>query len=112
MRVQRVIAAVSDIDRAEVWFTDLFGTGPDARPMEGLIEWHFGAAGHLQVAADAERAGGSMVTLHVDSPPRRTRPKPYGARPWSRPGRFDTLAGCPSGTAWSRPLRPSPTTCA
>ena len=31
---------VSDLERAEQWYTRLFNGPPDARPMPGLLEWH------------------------------------------------------------------------
>lgn len=55
-------ATVTDLARAEEWYTRLFGRGPDARPMPGLIEWHFGAFG-VQVFEEAPRAGHSSVVL-------------------------------------------------
>lgn len=55
--------AVSDLDRAEEWYTRLFGGGPDVRPMAGLIEWHLGDAFGLQLWADPTRAGCSSVVF-------------------------------------------------
>ncbi len=68
MTIKRVFAvvAVRDLRAAEAWYAELFGAGPDARPMDGLLEWHFGAAGDLQLVQDAERAGGSLLTLQAD----------------------------------------------
>lgn len=57
---------VSDLDRAEVWYTALFGRGPDARPMTGLLEWHTGAGAGVQVWAEPGRAGRSGATLATD----------------------------------------------
>lgn len=54
---------VSDLDRAEQWYTRLFERGPDARPMPGLIEWHLGESFGLQVWSEPERAGRSAVVL-------------------------------------------------
>lgn len=56
--------AVRDVETAEEWWTRLLGREPDARPMDGLVEWHFGS-GALQLVADADRAGGSLTTLQV-----------------------------------------------
>ncbi|AYY13282.1 VOC family protein [Actinobacteria bacterium YIM 96077] len=33
--------------------------------MAGLADWYLGPAGTIQLIYDRERAGGSMVTLHV-----------------------------------------------
>ncbi|GAA2181218.1 VOC family protein [Leucobacter tardus] len=54
---------VTDLDRAERWYRDLFERGPDARPMSGLLEWHLGHGFGLQVWSEPERAGGSTVVL-------------------------------------------------
>lgn len=64
--IHRLLAncTVTDSDRAEAWYTRLFGHGPDARPMPGLIEWHLGEAIGLQVWAEPDRAGNSSVVLN------------------------------------------------
>lgn len=63
--IQRVLAncTVTDIDRAEQWYTRLFGREPDARPMSGLIEWHLGETFGIQVWSEPDRAGQSTVVL-------------------------------------------------
>lgn len=63
--IRRVLAhcTVTDLDRAEEWYTRLFGREPDARPMPGLIEWHLGASFGVQVWSEPERAGKSSVVL-------------------------------------------------
>ncbi len=58
-------ATVSDVAVAEPWWTALLGRGPDARPMDGLLEWRLDGAG-LQVWQEPERAGRSTVVLGVD----------------------------------------------
>jgi catechol 2,3-dioxygenase-like lactoylglutathione lyase family enzyme len=58
--------AVSDLDASTSWFSKVIGSREDARPMEGLADWYLGASGTIQLTVDAERAGGSMVTLVVD----------------------------------------------
>lgn len=62
--IERVLAqcTVTDLDRAERWYTHLLGRGPDGRPMAGLLEWHFGHCG-LQVWSEPDRAGRSSVVL-------------------------------------------------
>jgi predicted enzyme related to lactoylglutathione lyase len=59
-------ATVRDTAAAEEWYTKLFDRGPDRRPMDGLIEWHFGDAAGVQVWAEPERAGRSSLVLQVD----------------------------------------------
>jgi predicted enzyme related to lactoylglutathione lyase len=56
--------AVRDLDQAKRWYEALFGRPVDAEPMGGLAEWH-AAGGVLQVVLDAQRAGGSLVTVWV-----------------------------------------------
>lgn len=56
---------VADLDRAEAWYTALVGHGPDARPMEGLLEWHLGAAAGIQVWLEPDAAGRSGCTVAV-----------------------------------------------
>ena len=57
----------SDLARGIDWFSELFGRGPDARPMPGLAEWHHGAASGLQLYENAEHAGHGTLTLLVDA---------------------------------------------
>lgn len=54
---------VTDLDRAEEWYSRLFDRQPDARPMPGLLEWHLGDAFGVQVWSEADRAGHSSVVL-------------------------------------------------
>lgn len=54
---------VTDLDRAEEWYTRLFGREPDARPMPGLIEWRLGDTFGVQVWSEPDRAGQSSVVL-------------------------------------------------
>lgn len=68
MSVNRVLAgvAVADIDGALTWYERLFGRPADALPMEGLTEWHVPSGAVVQLVADRERAGRSLLTLHFD----------------------------------------------
>ncbi|NNG37384.1 VOC family protein [Nakamurella aerolata] len=63
--IHRMLAncTVTDLDRAEQWYTSLFDREPDARPMPGLIEWHLGDAFGVQVWSEPDRAGHSSVVL-------------------------------------------------
>lgn len=54
---------VTDLDRAEDWYTRLLNREPDARPMPGLIEWHLGEGFGVQVWSEPDRAGHSSVVL-------------------------------------------------
>ncbi len=51
--------AVTDLDRAEQWYTRLL----DGRPMAGLLERHLGDTFGLQVWLETDRAGQSTVVL-------------------------------------------------
>ncbi|MYR08925.1 VOC family protein [Gordonia sp. SID5947] len=56
-------STVSELARAESWYTAVLGTGPTDRPMDGLVEWQFGEHYGLQVELEPERAGRSTVVL-------------------------------------------------
>ena len=58
---------VSDLTRSEEWYTAVFGGGPDARPMDGLLEWHFGDTTGFQVFEEPERSGASTMVVGVIS---------------------------------------------
>ena len=68
MPVNRVLAgvAVDDVEAARPWYERLFGRPPDARPMDGLAEWHVESGGVVQLVSNAERAGRSMLTLDFE----------------------------------------------
>lgn len=63
--ITRLLAqsTVSDLEAAQEWYTRLFGSGPDANPMPGLLEWHLSETFGLQVYAEPDRAGRSSVVL-------------------------------------------------
>lgn len=66
MHIDRVLAgvAVSDPEQAKPWYQKLFNRPADAEPMPGLTEWRT-SGGVVQLVADPQRAGGSLVTLWV-----------------------------------------------
>ncbi|MGI8799414.1 MAG: VOC family protein [Pseudonocardia sp.] len=58
---------VTDLDPAVAWYTKLLAAEPDARPMDGLVEWHLAPTFGLQVWSEADRAGRSaMIVDHSD----------------------------------------------
>jgi predicted enzyme related to lactoylglutathione lyase len=57
---------VTDLEAAEAWYTALLERRPDARPMDGLLEWHLTDGGGLQLWAEPERAGHSTLLLGTD----------------------------------------------
>ena len=58
-------ATVRDLATSVDWYERLFDRPPDARPMEGLVEWHFGDGRGVQVWCEPERAGSCTVVLEV-----------------------------------------------
>ncbi|GAA4544031.1 VOC family protein [Pseudonocardia xishanensis] len=68
MAISNVLAqaTVSDLDAAEQWYSVLFGRAPDARPMDGLLEWRLGSSFGVQVFAEPDRAGRSSMVLGED----------------------------------------------
>lgn len=53
MKIQTIFAVVcvSGMDRSEDWYSRLLGRGPDARPMDGLVQWPSNQGAGLQLAA-------------------------------------------------------------
>lgn len=56
-------SVVVDLEVAERWYTALIDGPPDARPMEGLLEWHLTDTFGVQVWLDPARAGRSSLVL-------------------------------------------------
>ena len=67
MALDKVYAHLSctDLNRSTDWFGKLFGRPPDARPMDGLVEWHHGNSAGFQVFAEPSNAGHGTLTLIV-----------------------------------------------
>ncbi len=68
MGVKHVLAvvAVSDFDRSQEWYRQLFDAPATNVPMPGsLAEWRLTDTGWLQVSHDPERAGTSLVNFAV-----------------------------------------------
>lgn len=71
MTITRVLAqsTVTDLAVAEDWYTRVLGRPPDARPMQGLLEWHLAGTFGVQVWAEPDRAGHCSMVLdesHLD----------------------------------------------
>ena len=60
------VVAVSDLDEAKEFYTNLFGRGPDLEPMPTLAQWDIENGGGVQVVEQPESSESSMVTLLVD----------------------------------------------
>jgi len=58
-----------DLSASEPWFEVLFDRPADARPMDGLIEWHSGDGAGLQLFVNADDAGHGALTLIVTGLP-------------------------------------------
>jgi len=67
MEINTVMAQliVTDLGQSVDFYSALFERPPDATPMDGLCEWHFGGGGAVQVYQEPERAGSSGVTLNM-----------------------------------------------
>ncbi|MGW0790355.1 VOC family protein [Streptomyces sp. NPDC002911] len=60
------VAPVMAIDPAVEWYERLLGRPADARPMDGLADWHISPYAWLQVFESPEQVGGTLVNLVVD----------------------------------------------
>ena len=69
MAIKSIYAQLNctDLGRSERWFAVLFGRKPDARPMDGLFEWHHGERAGFQLFANPDDAGRGFMTLVVSS---------------------------------------------
>ena len=67
MPIEKIYAhlSCSDLEGSIEWFGILFGRAPDARPMDGLAEWHHGEHTGLQLYEDEANAGHATLTLFV-----------------------------------------------
>ncbi|MFJ4843609.1 VOC family protein [Streptomyces sp. NPDC088746] len=60
------VAPVMAIEPAVEWYERLFGRPADARPMDGLADWHVSPSAWLQVFVSPEHAGRTLVNLVVE----------------------------------------------
>ena len=67
MEIQGIYAALAtaDLDRAEKFYTHLFGRSPDDRPMESLVQWRDVSGANVQVFHDPKTAGFGRLTVVV-----------------------------------------------
>lgn len=67
MTIEKVFAQVScsDLSASSGWYAALFDRAPDARPMDGLAEWHHRGAAGLQLFENPADAGHGTLTLVV-----------------------------------------------
>jgi len=57
--------ACCDLRQSRDWYTTLFGREPDAAPMDGLVEWHWGDHG-FQLHENEAKAGSGTLTLRAE----------------------------------------------
>ena len=57
--------AVAELERSRAWYEQLLGGSPDIIPNDDEAMWRIVDAGWLYLTVDAERAGGSVVTMAV-----------------------------------------------
>jgi hypothetical protein len=67
MAVEKIYAQLScsDLSSSVAWFQRIFGRPPDARPMDGLAEWHHHDHAGFQLFEDRSSAGHGTLTLIV-----------------------------------------------
>ncbi len=67
MTIEKIYAnlSCSSLEESVEWFAHLLGREPDARPMQGLVEWHHRDDAGLQLLENPETAGTGTLTLIV-----------------------------------------------
>jgi catechol 2,3-dioxygenase-like lactoylglutathione lyase family enzyme len=67
MEIQGMYAALAtaSMEKAERFYTLLFGREPDDRPMDGLIQWRNVAGANIQIFHNKENAGSGRITIVV-----------------------------------------------
>ena len=67
MEIQGIYAALAtaSMENAEKFYAQLFGRGPDDRPMDGLIQWRDVAGANIQIFREKENAGSGRLTIVV-----------------------------------------------
>jgi glyoxylase I family protein len=68
MSIEHVLAVVpvTELERSRHWYESLFGRAADNNPMPNLVEWQVIPGGWIQVFADDQRAGSTLVNFAVD----------------------------------------------
>ncbi|WP_425410680.1 VOC family protein [Hyphococcus sp.] len=69
MAIEKIYAQLScsDIVNSAKWFQTLFGRAPDARPMNGLVEWRHEKQAGFQLFENPGDAGRGTMTLIVSA---------------------------------------------
>jgi hypothetical protein len=68
MALDKIYAQLNcvDLSASMSWYEKLFGRPPDARPMDGLAEWHHRDSAGFQLFKNPRDAGHGTLTLIVD----------------------------------------------
>ena len=68
MSLKKIYAHLSctELSKSTAWFERLFARKPDARPMDGLAEWHHADNAGFQLFENPGDAGHATLTLIVD----------------------------------------------
>jgi predicted enzyme related to lactoylglutathione lyase len=68
MAITAVLAVipVAEFEEACDWYESFFGRPADQLPMDSLAEWHFAAAGVVQVFHDPGKSGRTTVNFFLD----------------------------------------------
>lgn len=81
MKLQKIYTtlAVTDLARAEDWYTRLLGRGPDYRPMDSLVQWELFPGGGLELTTDDTfgRGRGAISIVVADVAAERARLSGY-----------------------------------
>ena len=56
----------SNLATSEIWYTKLFGRGPDNRPMGTLVQWELFAQAGVGLSTDDEIASRGAIFIIVD----------------------------------------------
>ncbi|MFI4917861.1 MAG: VOC family protein [Phycisphaerales bacterium JB060] len=96
MNLSKIYASLltTNLAAAEVWYTKLFGRGPDYRPMDTLVQWELSGQGGLMLSNSDEIAGSGAIFLYVDDlAAERARLRCHGIMLGDDiPGDYSTLA--------------------
>lgn len=85
MSLKKIYAHLSctELGKSIAWFERLFGRNPDARPMDGIVEWHHADNAGFQLFENPSDAGHVTLTLIVEASMPSTTGSPVLMN-WSR----------------------------
>lgn len=67
MKLEQIYPSLltANLSAAERWYTELFGRGPDYRPMPTLLHWELVGEGGLMLSSSEEIASRGSIFLYV-----------------------------------------------